>query len=37
MTNEDQMLELLREIRDLQARHFEYYQNYTESILELGR
>jgi hypothetical protein len=37
LTNEEQIIELLREIRDLQKGHFERYQEYTEKLLEVGR
>jgi hypothetical protein len=37
LTHDEQIIELLCEIRDLQKAHFERYQEYTEKVLELGR
>ena len=34
MNNEDEVKELLREIRDLQKAHFERYKQFTQSIME---
>jgi hypothetical protein len=32
MSNEDQIVELLREIRDTQREHLEYYRAFTEKL-----
>lgn len=36
-TNDEQVIELLREIRDVQKEHFERSREYTERILELEK
>jgi hypothetical protein len=37
MTNEEQIIELLREIRDLQRSHLERHLEFTQQVLEVER
>lgn len=36
MSHEEQTIELLREIRDIQREHFDYYRVFTENLAKVN-